>query len=153
MGICKPTGFVHAAVGQRSAPHEYVSRFRDKEKFIDVTPDDMAPVMDFDAPDTDVRCLESMNDDEIDRLKAFVLAVWMFTVTSLSACRGKRGIDPKGTVDHREAEDDDGRRLYTSNPWAQPMDVTCAPETACRTCKNAGRGLKHQWLHECPGFD
>ena len=31
-----------------------------------------------------------MDDDEIDGLKAFVLAVWTFTVTSLSAYRGKR---------------------------------------------------------------
>ena len=51
--------------------HEYVSGFRDKEKFTDVTLDDMAPVMDSDAADTEVWCLESMNDEEIDRLRAF----------------------------------------------------------------------------------
>ena len=64
---------------------EYVSRFRDKDTFTDVTPDDLAPVMDCDAADTEVRCLDSMNDDEIDKSKAFVPAVWTFTVTSLSA--------------------------------------------------------------------
>ena len=85
---------------RREVPaHEYVSRFRDKEKFTDVTLDDLAPVAHSDAADTDVWCLESMDDDEIDRLKAFVLAVWTFTVTSLSAYRGKWGLDPKGAVD------------------------------------------------------
>ena len=84
-------------VWRREVPaHEYVSRFRDKEKFTDVTLDDLAPVMDSDAADTEVWCLESMNDEEIDRLKAFVLAVWTSTVTSRSAYRGKRGLDPKG---------------------------------------------------------
>ena len=68
--------------------HKYVSRFRDKDKFTDVTLDDLALVMDSDAADTEVWCLESMNADEIDRLKAFVLAVWTFTVTSLSAYHG-----------------------------------------------------------------
>ena len=87
--------------------HEYVSRFPDKEKFTDVTLDDLAPVMDSDAADTKVWCLESMNDEEIDKLKAFVAAVWTFTVTSLSAYHGKRGPDPKGAVDQREAEDDE----------------------------------------------
>ena len=172
---------------RREVPaHEYVSRFRDKES-IDVTVDDLAPEMDSDAADTGVWCLESMNDDEIDRPKAFVLAVWTFAVTSLSASRGKRGLDPKGAVDQREAEDDEPslpatmqgckgaaeeevvasreatmrakfkveghRRLYTTNPGAEPMDVTCAPVTACRACKSAGRGVKHHWFHECPGFD
>ena len=33
--------------------------------------------------------------------------VWTFTMTSLSAYRGKRGLDPKGAVDQREAEDDE----------------------------------------------
>ena len=67
---------------RREVPaHEYVTRFRDKDKFTDVTLDDLAPVMDSDAADTEVWCLESMNDDEMDRLKAFVLAVWTFTVT------------------------------------------------------------------------
>ena len=79
--------------------HEYMSRFRDREKFTDVTLDDLAPMMDSDAADTEVWCLESMDDDEIDRLKAFTLAVWQFTVTSLSAYRGKRGPDPKGALD------------------------------------------------------
>ena len=167
--------------------HEYVSRFRDKEKFTDVTLDDLAPVMDSDAPDTEVWCLESMDDDEIDRLKAFVLAVWTFTVTSLSAYRGKWGLDPKGAVDQREMKDDEpslparskgctaaaeeevvarrlaamkakfkvegDRRLYTTKPGAEPMDVTCAPVMACRACKNAGRGVKHHWFHQCPGLD
>ena len=35
------------------------------------------------------------------------------------------------------------RRLYTIKPGAEPMDVTCAPVTAWRVCKNAGRGVKH----------
>ena len=86
--------------------HEYVSRFRDKEEVTDVTLDDLAPVRDSDAADTEVWCLESMNDDEIDMRKAFVLAVWTFTITSLSAYRGKKGLGPKGVVDQREAEDD-----------------------------------------------
>ena len=84
---------------RREVPtHKYVSRFRDKDKFTDATLDDLAPVMDSDAADTEVWCLESINDDEIDRLKSFVLAVWTFAVTSLSAYRGKRGLDPKGAV-------------------------------------------------------
>ena len=93
---------------RREVPaHEYVSPFRDKEKFTDVTPDDLAPVSDFDATNTEVWCLHSMDDDEMDRLKAFVLAVWTFTVTSLSAYRGKRGLNPKGAVDQREADDNE----------------------------------------------
>ena len=76
-------------------------------KFTDVTLDDLAPVMDSHAVDTEVWCLESMNDEENDQLRAFVLAVWTFIVTSLSAHRGKRGLDPKGLVDQREAEDED----------------------------------------------
>ena len=167
---------------RREVPaHMYVSRFRDKEKFTDVTLDDLPPAMDSDAADTEVWCLESMNDDELDRLKAFVLAVWTFTVTSLPAYRGKRGLDPKRAVDQREAEDDEpsvparsqgctgaaeeevvarrraamkakfkvegDRRLYTTKPGAEPMDVTCAPVTACRACKSAGRGVKHHWFH------
>ena len=173
---------------RREVPtHEYVSHFRDKDKSTDVTLDDLAPVMDSNAADTEVWCLESMNDDEIDRLKAFVLAILTFTVTSLSAYRGKRGLDPKEAVDQREAEDNEPSlparsqgctgaaeeevvarrlvamkakfkiegdcRLYTTKPGAEPMDVTSAPVTACRACKNAGRGVKHHWFHECPGFD
>ena len=93
---------------RREVPaHEYVSRFRDKEKFTDVTLDDLAPVADSDAADTEVWCLESMDDDEIDGLKALVLAVWTFIVASLSAYRGKWGLDPKGAVDQREADDDE----------------------------------------------
>ena len=87
--------------------HEYVSRFPHKEKFTDVTLDDLAPVMDSDAADTEVWCVESMNDEEIDRLRAFVLAVWTFTVASLSAYRGKRGLDPKGSADPREMDEED----------------------------------------------
>ena len=45
------------------------------------------------------------------------------------------------------------RRLYPTKPGAEPMDVMCAPVTACRACKNAGGGVKHHWFHECPGFD
>ena len=45
------------------------------------------------------------------------------------------------------------RRLYTAKPGAEAMDVTCAPVTACPACKNAGRGVKHHWFHECPGLD
>ena len=162
--------------------HEYVSRFRDKDKFTDVTVDDLAPVMDCDAAVTQDRCLESMSDDEIDRLKAFVLAVWTFTLTSPSAYRGKRGLGPKGAADKREAEDDEpslpvrsqgctgaaeeevvarrlaamkaklkiegDRRLYTTKPGAELMDVKSAPVTACRACKNVGRSVKHHWFHE-----
>ena len=87
--------------------HEYVSRFRDKEKFANVNVDDLAPVANSDAPNPEVWCLESMDDDEIHRLKAFVLVVWTFTVTSLSAYWGKRGLGAKGAVDQREADDDD----------------------------------------------
>ena len=55
---------------RREVPaHEYVSRFRDKEKFTDVTLDDVALVADSDAADTEVWCLESMDDDEIDRFR------------------------------------------------------------------------------------
>ena len=85
--------------------HEYVSRFWDKENFTYFALDDLALVADSHAADTEVWCPESMDDDEIDRLKAFVLAVWTFTVTFLSAYRGKRGLHPKGAVDLREAED------------------------------------------------
>ena len=38
--------------------HEYVSRFRDKEKFTDVTLDELAPAADSDGAHTEVRCLE-----------------------------------------------------------------------------------------------
>ena len=87
---------------RREVPaHEYVSRFRDKEKFTDATLDDLAPVMDSDAADTEVWCPQSMNDEEIHRLRTFVLVVWRFTVTFLSAYRGKRGLDPKGRPIHR----------------------------------------------------
>ena len=78
--------------------HEYVSRFRDKEKFTNVTLDDLAPLTDSDAAHTEVWCLDWIDDDEIERLKAFIVAVWTFTVTSLSRYRGKRGLDPKGTL-------------------------------------------------------
>ena len=93
---------------RREVPaHKYVSRFRDKKKFTDVTLDDLGPMMDSDAADTKVWCLESMNDEDINRLRAFVVAVWTFIVTSLSALRGKRGLDPKGVADQREVEDED----------------------------------------------
>ena len=46
-----------------------------------------------------------------------------------------------------------GRSLYTAKPGAEPMDVTCAPVTACRASKNAGQGVKHRWFHDGPGFD
>ena len=45
------------------------------------------------------------------------------------------------------------RTLYTTKPRAEPMDVTCAPVTACQACKNTGGGVKHHWFHECPGLD
>ena len=83
-----------------------MSRFRDNEKFTDVTLDDVAPVMDSDAANTEVWCLESIHDEEIDRLRAVVLAVWTFTVTSLSVYHGKRGLDPKGAADQREPEEE-----------------------------------------------
>ena len=87
--------------------HEYVSRFWVKEKFSNVTVDDLAPMMDSGAADTDVWCLESIDDDEIGWLKASVMAVWTFMVTSLSAYTGKQGLDPKGAVDQREREHDE----------------------------------------------
>ena len=62
--------------------------------------------MDSDAADNEVWCQESMNNDEIERPKAFVLAVWTFMVTSLSAS-GKKGFDPKTSSDEREADDED----------------------------------------------
>ena len=52
-------------------------------------------MVDADSADTAVWQLESMDDDEITRLRGFVQAVWMFTVTSLSAYRGKKGLDPR----------------------------------------------------------
>ena len=172
---------------RREVPgHEYLSSFRDKKKFTDLKLDGLALVMDSHAVDTEAWCLESTNDEETDRLRAFVLAVWNFTVTSLSAYRGKRGLDPKGLVDAREAEKQDhglparsqgctgaaeeevverrpvvmkakvrtegDHRSYTAKPGREPMDVACAPLTACRVCKNAGRGVKHHWFNECPGF-
>ena len=113
--------------------------------------------------------------------------VWTFTVTSLSAYCGKRGLDPKGAFDQWESEDDDpsllarsrrctgaaeeevvarrlvamktkfwiegDRRLYTTKPGTEPMDVTCVPVIAWWAGKNAGRGVKHHWFHECLGFD
>ena len=171
---------------RREVPgHEYLSSFRDKEKFTDVKLDDLAPVMDSHAVDSEAWCLESMNDEQTDRPRAFVLAVWTLTVTSLSAYRCKRGLDPKGLVDQREAEDEDpglparwqgctgaaeeevvarrlvamkakvrmegDHRLYTTKLGTEPMDVACAPVTACCVCQNAGRGVKHHWFNECPG--
>ena len=128
-----------------------------------------------------------MDDDEITRLRGFVQAVWTFTVTSLSAYRRKKGLDPRPVDEGWDAAEDasdvpvlsagctgaadeevvgrrlqamkgkfrveGGRRLYTAKPGAEPMDVTNAPVTACRACKNAGRGVKRHWFHECPGFD
>ena len=165
--------------------HEYVSCFRDKEKFTDVTMDDLAPVMDSDAADTEVWCLESMNDEEIDRLGAFVLAVCTFTVTSLSGYRSKRGLDPKGSAEQREAEDEDpglparsqgctgaaeeevvarrlvamkakfrvegDRRLYTTKPGAEPMDVVCASDSV--SCvQDCGAGREAPSVSRVPRF-
>ena len=45
------------------------------------------------------------------------------------------------------------RRLCTTKPGAEPMDVTCGPVMACWACKNAGRGVNYHWFHECPGLD
>ena len=166
--------------------HEYVSKYKDKEKFTDATLDELAPVVDVDFADTEVWRLESMDDDEITRLRGFVQAVWTFTVTSLSPYRGKKGLDPRPVDEGSDAAEDasdvpvlsagctgaadeevvgrrlqamkgnfrveGGRRLYTAKPGAEPMDVTNAPVTACRACKNAGRGVKRHWFHECPGF-
>ena len=144
-------------------------------------------MVDADSADTEVWQLESMDDDEITRLRGFVQAVWTFTVTSLSAYRGKKGLDPRPVDERPDAAEDasdvpvlsagctgavdeevvgrrlqamkgkfrveGGRRLYTAKPGAEPMDVTNAPVTAYRACKNAGRGVKRHWFHECPGFD
>ena len=99
----------------------------------------------------------------------------------------KRGLDPRGVADQREAEGEDpglpsrsqgctgaaeeqvvarrvvamkakfriegDGRLYTTKPGAGPVHVTCAPVIACRACKIAGRGVKHRWFHEFPGFN
>ena len=173
---------------RREVPqHEYVSKYKDKEKFTDAILDELAPVVDADSADTEVWQLESMDDDELTRLRSFVQAVWTFTVTSLSAYRGKKGLDPGPVGEGSDAAEDasdvpvlsagctgaaeeevvgrrlqamkgkfrveGGRRLYTAKPGAEPMDVTNAPVTACRACKNAGRGVKRHWFHECPGFD
>ena len=75
--------------------HEYVSRFRDKEKFADAMLDKLALVTDADAVDNEAWCLESMDDPEIERMRAFVNAVWTFTATSLSAYRGKCRLEAK----------------------------------------------------------
>ena len=45
------------------------------------------------------------------------------------------------------------RRLYTTKPGAEPMDVTSARVTTCRARNNTGRGVKHHWFHECPRSD
>ena len=108
-------------------------------------------------------------------------------MTSLSAYRGKKGLDPGPVGEGSDAAEDasdvpvlsagctgaadeevvgrrlqamkgkfrveGGRRLYTAKPGVEPLDVTNAPVTACRACKNAGRGVKRHWFHECPGFD
>ena len=58
---------------RREVPaHEYVSRFRDKEIFTDTALDEVAPVLDSDALDNEVCCLEPTDDAEIDRLRAFI---------------------------------------------------------------------------------
>ena len=54
--------------------------------------------MDSDAANTEVWCLESMDDAEIDRLKAFVLAVWTFTVSPRQRIKVKRVLTPKGRL-------------------------------------------------------
>ena len=87
--------------------HKSVSRFEDKEKFTDVTRHELAPCQDTDAAYNEVWRQESMKDEEMLRLNAFVLAVWTFTVTSLAAFRGKKGLDPKISTDQQEAEDED----------------------------------------------
>ena len=61
---------------RREVPaHEYVFRFRDKEKFTDATMHELAPVLDNDTIDNETWRLQSMDDAELDRRKAFVLAV------------------------------------------------------------------------------
>ena len=172
---------------RREVPkHEYVSKYKDKEKFTDATLDELAPVVDADSADTEVWQLESTDDDEFTRLRGFVQAVGTFTVTSLSAYRGKKGLDPRPVDERSDAAEDAsdvpvlsagctgaadkevvgrrqqamkgkfrieaGRRMYTAKPGAEPMGVTNVPVTACRACKNAGRGVKRHWFHECPGF-
>ena len=166
---------------------QYVSRFRDKDNFTDVVLDELAPVLDTAAMDNEVWCLELTDDGEIERLKAFVLAVWTFTVTSLSACRGKHLLEPKTQSGQRDPDEEEhemlarsqgctgaaeedvvakrlvamkskfriegDRRLYTAKPGTEPIDVSSAPLMACKAYKNAGRGVKHHWFHECLGFD
>ena len=86
--------------------HEYVSRFRDKEKFTNAMLDELARVTDADAVENEGWCLELMDDTEIERMRAFVNAVWTFTVTSLSAYWGKRGLEAKSQLgpDDEETE-------------------------------------------------
>ena len=88
--------------------HEYVSRFRDKDNITDVTLDDPAPVLDSDGTDTEAWCLEFMNDDENGTLKAFVLAVWTFAVTSSPRTEVKGALTPKGRLT--------SERRRTTNP-------------------------------------
>ena len=61
--------------------------------------DKLAHVMDSNVANCEVWCMGSMNDEEIKRLKALVMSVCTFTVTSLSAYRGKRGLDPEVLAD------------------------------------------------------
>ena len=167
--------------------HEYVSKYKDKEKFTDTTLDELAPLVDADSADTGVWQLQSMDDDEITRQRDFVQAVCTFTVTSPSAYRVRKGLDPRPVDEWSDAAEGDtdvpvlsasctgaadeevggrrlqamksnfrvdgGRRMYTAKPGAEPMDVTNALVTTCKACKNAGRGVKRHWFHECPTFD
>ena len=50
-----------------------------------------------------------------------------------------------------EGQVPDRGRSQTVHGEAGRRDVTCPPVTLCRACNNAGRGVKHQWFHECPG--
>ena len=145
--------------------------------------DELAPVVDADAVGNEAWCRESMDDTEIERMRAFVNAVWTFSVAGLSAYQGN-GLEAKSQPgpDEEEhempvrshgytgaAEEDVGakrlpamkanfridgdRRFYTAKLGAELIDVSSAPVMACIACKNVGRGMKHHWFHECPGFD
>ena len=150
--------------------HEYVSKFKDKEKFTHAALEEIVPIADTDLLDK-------------ERAKGFVQAFWTFTVFSVAAYCGMHGPEKKtefGDASSSWGDDDllvcskgatgaakvdvlkcrlealksqfhvaDRCRCYTPKPGADWMDVT----TACRGCRNAGCGIKHHWFHECPGFD
>ena len=70
-------------------------------------------------------------------------------------CGGRGGVSQIGG-DEDQVMDRGRMQVVHDEAWrggAEPMDVTCAPVTACQACKNAGRGVKHHLVNKCPGFD